>query len=369
MKNLLVIFLILILICVCLNNTLEKFQETNSNETITPDKDIDKVNFNHKEIMDYKLSNDELSLLLQDAKGEVGEKGTTGSRGKTGPVGKRGEKGSVGNRGPVGERGPQGPRGPLGPTGRKGPPGEVPGLVYLPRGNSYMLKTQGTLSTNQLCLENTCVTEQEFKDLLSKIQKKNSPKVLKINERIIYGLAGHTPIQINDEPKNMGRHLNLTDNNTSNSKKKYRFYAVFSDNIQGNGNGINISSKIGNKIKWLDWHPDISRKLGDCEGDCDRDSDCASGLKCFQRGSAPVPNCRGSPGARGADYCYNPSNNLSIVKIKTNGGSLENIKVGYSNFMDHIDFNKKFTNPFIYLYTDNNKANISYLSLQTFIFQ
>ena len=43
--------------------------------------------------------------------------------------------------------------------------------------------------------------------------------------------------------------------------------------------------------------------LGMCQGDCDRDSDCASGLRCFQRnGHTAVPGCTGS-GSNGWDYC------------------------------------------------------------------
>ena len=43
----------------------------------------------------------------------------------------------------------------------------------------------------------------------------------------------------------------------------------------------------------------------ECEGDCDRDADCADGI-CFQRdGYTPVPGC--APGGRGdysgTDYC------------------------------------------------------------------
>ena len=44
--------------------------------------------------------------------------------------------------------------------------------------------------------------------------------------------------------------------------------------------------------------------LGLCEGDCDTDSDCASGLSCFQRsGYTTVPGCTGS-GIKNWDYCY-----------------------------------------------------------------
>jgi len=52
-------------------------------------------------------------------------------------------------------------------------------------------------------------------------------------------------------------------------------------------------------------------KLAACHGDCDKDSDCESGLKCFHRSSskALVPGC--DPGQSGDeaahDYCYKPS--------------------------------------------------------------
>jgi hypothetical protein len=47
--------------------------------------------------------------------------------------------------------------------------------------------------------------------------------------------------------------------------------------------------------------------LQSCEGDCDSDSDCASGLKCLQRnGGEKVPGCDGNDGSR-TDYCYSPS--------------------------------------------------------------
>lgn len=44
--------------------------------------------------------------------------------------------------------------------------------------------------------------------------------------------------------------------------------------------------------------------LGVCEGDCDADSDCASGLRCLQRGAnaGPVPGCNGRDDGK-TDYC------------------------------------------------------------------
>ncbi|EEC45889.1 predicted protein, partial [Phaeodactylum tricornutum CCAP 1055/1] len=49
--------------------------------------------------------------------------------------------------------------------------------------------------------------------------------------------------------------------------------------------------------------------LGLCQGDCDRDSDCAGTLRCFQRnGGQDVPGCAGGAKDRSkSDYCYNPN--------------------------------------------------------------
>jgi hypothetical protein len=48
--------------------------------------------------------------------------------------------------------------------------------------------------------------------------------------------------------------------------------------------------------------------LDNCQGDCDRDSECKSGLKCFQRtGTQKVPGCTGDkPEWKGFDFCYKP---------------------------------------------------------------
>eukprot|EP00541_Cyclophora_tenuis_P002327 CAMPEP_0116544916 /NCGR_PEP_ID=MMETSP0397-20121206/2377_1 /TAXON_ID=216820 /ORGANISM="Cyclophora tenuis, Strain ECT3854" /LENGTH=99 /DNA_ID=CAMNT_0004069169 /DNA_START=318 /DNA_END=614 /DNA_ORIENTATION=- len=41
-----------------------------------------------------------------------------------------------------------------------------------------------------------------------------------------------------------------------------------------------------------------------CQGDCDGNSQCGPGLKCYQRnGFETVPGCSGS-GSFGVDYCY-----------------------------------------------------------------
>jgi hypothetical protein len=53
--------------------------------------------------------------------------------------------------------------------------------------------------------------------------------------------------------------------------------------------------------------------LGLCQGDCDRDSDCAGTLRCFQRnGGQDVPGCSGgsNEGSR-SDFCYDPAPDAS----------------------------------------------------------
>lgn len=56
--------------------------------------------------------------------------------------------------------------------------------------------------------------------------------------------------------------------------------------------------------------PGRGRRLGECEGDCDRDSDCHYGLRCYQRGNQIIPGCKGR-GARHYDFCYDPKKTMA----------------------------------------------------------
>jgi hypothetical protein len=64
---------------------------------------------------------------------------------------------------------------------------------------------------------------------------------------------------------------------------------------------------------------DPTVKLEKCEGDCDEDTDCKPGLKCFHRqnGYTFVPGCSGL-GGKNTDYCFDEGNpdlpDLSIVE-------------------------------------------------------
>ena len=55
--------------------------------------------------------------------------------------------------------------------------------------------------------------------------------------------------------------------------------------------------------------------LGQCEGDCDRDSHCKAGFKCFQRNKRQtVPGCipGGTLDMNSGDYCYKPGVKTAI---------------------------------------------------------
>merc|ERR1719472_542462 len=50
-----------------------------------------------------------------------------------------------------------------------------------------------------------------------------------------------------------------------------------------------------------------AKNLKACTGECDADSQCAKGLKCFQRSKGEkIPGCKGKGGGGDWDYCYNP---------------------------------------------------------------
>ncbi|GKY96987.1 hypothetical protein MPSEU_000657600 [Mayamaea pseudoterrestris] len=69
-------------------------------------------------------------------------------------------------------------------------------------------------------------------------------------------------------------------------------------------------------VKGNNKSPASSFPLGVCQGDCDSDSECATGLKCFQRsGTQAVPGCSGASKYSGTDFCYDPKSSSS------NGGT------------------------------------------------
>ena len=54
---------------------------------------------------------------------------------------------------------------------------------------------------------------------------------------------------------------------------------------------------------YLSYKGNDKTNLGLCEGDCDKDADCATGFYCFKRHKfTSVPGCEGA-GVRGKDYC------------------------------------------------------------------
>lgn len=70
-----------------------------------------------------------------------------------------------------------------------------------------------------------------------------------------------------------------------------------------------------------------TERMPRCHGDCDRDSHCAAGLKCYQRNdNRKIPGCKagGKGDVRGYDYCYSTSSTVNKNPVKDNGGFLTN---------------------------------------------
>ena len=64
--------------------------------------------------------------------------------------------------------------------------------------------------------------------------------------------------------------------------------------------------------------------LSQCEGDCDEDSDCRGGLKCYHRGSnvrGSPPGCSGATHGFGLDYCWGGEE--GIVSARSPGVMME----------------------------------------------
>ncbi len=71
--------------------------------------------------------------------------------------------------------------------------------------------------------------------------------------------------------------------------------------------------------------PNDRLPLGRCEGDCDHDGQCNTGLVCFQRDSGdPVPGCYGIDATR-TDYCIDPTVLITHVNVSREGNEMEYI--------------------------------------------
>ena len=67
--------------------------------------------------------------------------------------------------------------------------------------------------------------------------------------------------------------------------------------IQASANTLNFRGDNG--------QPASAFPLGNCQGDCDSDEECAGNLRCFERAEfEDVPGCQGF-GVSGFDYCAN----------------------------------------------------------------
>jgi len=70
-----------------------------------------------------------------------------------------------------------------------------------------------------------------------------------------------------------------------------------------------------------------AKNLKACTGECDQDSQCAKGLKCFQRSKGEkIPGCKGNGGGKDWDYCYNPLHGGVKTLSGGNSGSAKNLQ-------------------------------------------
>merc|ERR1712036_55604 len=75
-----------------------------------------------------------------------------------------------------------------------------------------------------------------------------------------------------------------------------------------------------------------AKNLQRCVGECDADSQCAYGLKCFQRSKGePIPGCKGNGSGKDWDYCYDPKTPKPNPCLKNNGGCAKARKCTNSN--------------------------------------
>ena len=84
--------------------------------------------------------------------------------------------------------------------------------------------------------------------------------------------------------------------------------------IGGNSTAKNTSTSM---LTMRSSECSVSQPCDICQGDCDTDTECKGGMKCFQRtGMEAVPGCLGT-GSSGRDYCYQPSSLATVSSAHT----------------------------------------------------
>ena len=83
-------------------------------------------------------------------------------------------------------------------------------------------------------------------------------------------------------------------------------YQSVSDRVSGTCQ--DISNFQGTETRLSGSNLGSARGLRACIGECDSDSQCSSGLECFQRSyGEKIPGCSGSGSGGDWDYCYDPT--------------------------------------------------------------
>ena len=239
------------------------------------------------------------------AKGTQGWEGTPGAPGYIGPDGPRGATGDMGPPGVQGPNGPLGNQGSLGRTGSQGVQGDRGPAGRTIIFNGYRASTQCE------AVENNNINYLDRFDVSCQ------------------GLLGTSFINqfrmTRDCPGSHERYQRTCINAGTWKKAGDEGESVYCDGWLRYGTGnrwldakrttgwvkcqTNVFSGTVKPISNLGWSGCTGgSKCGQCMGDCDSDSDCKPGLKCFQQdgSGANIPGCSTSGQESGVDYCYDP---------------------------------------------------------------
>merc|ERR1712084_50618 len=98
---------------------------------------------------------------------------------------------------------------------------------------------------------------------------------------------------------------------------RVRLCATFTDSSTGKGN-VYLRLRNAADTKLSGSNNAGAKNLKACTGECDADSQCAKGLKCYQRSHGDhIPGCSGNGSGKDWDYCYDPN----VVYLSDNLGN------------------------------------------------
>ena len=204
---------------------------------------------------------------LQGLQGPKGDRGDTGPKGDTFFGGPQGPKGETGLQGPVGPQGPRGETGLQGLKGDKGDKGDTGPMPSLFNSlNKFIVPDNGSL-----CISDVCITKSDLQRIKnintipayisvvinrvlfsSNFQVKPDPTTGIVERPYIIG-TNPVYFPFSEEYNNAEFSAWYYPSPKPGSKRYYRLYAVYSDNINRTTNGPIIRFKPTNNGVFVDF--------------------------------------------------------------------------------------------------------------------